>query len=174
MKIALTGTMSVGKTSLVEALKQIPEFSHYYFATERSKYLRDLGIPLNTDSTVQGQVIFMAERSNELFNKNLITDRSIIDVMAFTSLSKTISDQDKISLNNCASTLIKEYDHIFYIDPLGTILEDNGVRCIDPQYREDIDKQICFILNKYSPKNLTILSGPTEDRINTIKEILFY
>jgi nicotinamide riboside kinase len=173
MKIALTGTMSVGKTSLVEALKQIPEFSHYYFATERSKYLRDLGIPLNTDSTVQGQIVFMAERSSELFNKNIITDRSIVDVMAFTSLSKTISDQDKISLNNCASTLIKEYDYIFYIDPVGTILEDNGVRCIDPHYRELIDKQICSILNKYSPENLIILQGPTEDRINTIKETLF-
>jgi hypothetical protein len=35
-------------------------------ATERSKYLRDLGIPLNTDSTLKGQIIFLAERASEL------------------------------------------------------------------------------------------------------------
>ncbi len=38
--------MSVGKTTLVNALKELPEFKDYFFATERSKYLRDLGIPL--------------------------------------------------------------------------------------------------------------------------------
>ena len=62
MKIGFTGTVSVGKTTLVNALKELPEFSNYDFATERSKYLRDLGIPLNTDSTLKGQTIFLAER----------------------------------------------------------------------------------------------------------------
>jgi GTPase SAR1 family protein len=47
MKIGLTSTMSCGKTTLVNALKDIPQFQNYHFATERSKYLRDLGIPLN-------------------------------------------------------------------------------------------------------------------------------
>lgn len=173
MKIGLTGTMSVGKTSLVNALKQLPEFKDYYFATERSKYLRDLGIPLNTDSTVRGQIIFMAERSSELFRENLITDRSIIDVMAFTSLSKSISVKDKQYLIDCASTLIKEYDYIFYIDPKGTKIEDNGVRCIDEDYRYQVDKQIAYYLHKYSPHNLITISGPTEDRIEKIKETLF-
>ena len=58
MKIGFTGTMSVGKTTLVNALKELPEFKDYNFKTERSKYLRDLGIPLNTDSTTKGQIIF--------------------------------------------------------------------------------------------------------------------
>ena len=61
MKIGLCGTMSVGKTTLVKALKEIPVLSHYNFVTERSKYLNDLGIPLNTDSTLKGQTVFLAE-----------------------------------------------------------------------------------------------------------------
>ncbi len=36
MKIGLCGTMSVGKTTLVNALKQLPEFADYNFETERS------------------------------------------------------------------------------------------------------------------------------------------
>jgi GTPase SAR1 family protein len=67
MKIGFCGTMSVGKTTLVNALRELPEFADYEFRTERSKYLRDLGIPLNTDSTLKGQIIFFAERSSELF-----------------------------------------------------------------------------------------------------------
>jgi deoxyadenosine/deoxycytidine kinase len=72
MKIGFTGTVSVGKTTLVNALKELSEFKDYTFATERSKYLRDLGIPLNTDSTLKGQTIFLAERCSELIQENII------------------------------------------------------------------------------------------------------
>ena len=66
MKIGLCGTMSVGKTTLVNALKKESIFKDYKFATEHSKYLNSLGIPLNTDSTFKGQLVFAAERSAEL------------------------------------------------------------------------------------------------------------
>ena len=45
MKIGLCGTMSVGKTTLVNALKKEPEFKNYTFRTERSKHLSSMGIP---------------------------------------------------------------------------------------------------------------------------------
>ena len=66
MKIGLCGTMSVGKTTLVNALKERDEFKDYMFRTERSKELMAQGIPLNTDSTLKGQTVFLAERTSEL------------------------------------------------------------------------------------------------------------
>ena len=86
MKIGLCGTMSVGKTTLVNELKKLNQFKGYEFATERSEYLRDLGIPLNTDSTLNGQTIFLAERVAELMKENVITDRTVLDVIAFTNV----------------------------------------------------------------------------------------
>jgi GTPase SAR1 family protein len=74
MKIGLCGTMSVGKTTLVNALKNLSQFKDYEFATERSKYLMELGIPLNTDSTLKGQTVFLVERSAEIIKENIITD----------------------------------------------------------------------------------------------------
>jgi GTPase SAR1 family protein len=96
MKIGLCGTMSVGKTTLVNELKKLPEFKDYKFATERSKYLNSLGIPLNTDSTLKGQLVFAAERAAELMQEKMITDRTIIDVMAFCEYYR-LSIHQKIS-----------------------------------------------------------------------------
>lgn len=172
MRIGLCGTMSVGKTTLVKALQELPEFENYFFATERSKYLRDLGIPLNTDSTVRGQFVFMAERASELINDNLVTDRTIWDVCAFTLSAKSISWFNKKSLVEAASTLMPYYDIVFYINPDGIEIEDNGVRETDVQYRNDINFAIVELLKQYKPTKLVEISGTTEQRIQQIKEAL--
>jgi len=171
MKIGFCGTMSVGKTTLVNALKELPEFEGYSFATERSKYLRDLGIPLNTDSTLKGQTIFLAERCAELINENLITDRTVIDVMAFTKVAKSIDYYEAEAFCNLASRIIAEYDYIFYVSPEGVEMEDNGVRETDLEYRNLINDIIQLIIerNKHNIKNFKELKGSTEERIKQLK-----
>ena len=174
-KVGFTGSVSVGKTTLVNALKQLPEFDGYVFATERSKYLRDLGIPLNTDSTIKGQIVFMAERSSELLHPSIITDRTIIDVIAFTELSKSIPFYQKVDFRNLAYNLISEYDYIFYISPDGVDIEDNGVRTIDPVYRMAIDNEIRNICSKHltQMKNYAELTGSVDERVQKVKQTLF-
>ena len=175
MKIGFCGTMSVGKTTLVNALKELPEFKDYNFRTERSKYLMEMGIPLNTDSTVKGQSVFLAERASELMQENIITDRTIIDVMSFAQCSKSMNYLDKDKFEQFAACLIHEYDHIFYVSPLGVDIEDNGVRETDAKFRKDIDNTIQHYLSKYGYriKNVTLISGPTEERIERVKQAIF-
>ena len=175
MKIGFCGTMSVGKTTLVNSLRELPEFKDYETRTERSKYLRDLGIPLNTDSTLKGQTIFLAERCSELLQDNIITDRTVIDVMAFTSQAKSINYKDKNDFLNLASNIIPEYDYIFYVDPIGVEIEDNGVREIDSKYRNEINYMIGFYLTRYDTKikNLTKIYGSNEERVEMVKNTLF-
>jgi nicotinamide riboside kinase len=174
MKIGFCGTVSVGKTTLVNALKELPEFAGYEFKTERSKYLRDLGIPLNTDSTLKGQIVFMAERSSELMFENMITDRTVIDVMAFTRLAKSIPYFIADNFNDAVSPLLREYDYIFYVSPEGVELEDNGVRVVDTNYRNQIDKEIQSLIFKYKNKFQIYaeLSGTTEERVQKIKQVI--
>ena len=171
MKIGLCGTMSVGKTTLVNALKELPEFKDYMFRTERSKYLMEQGIPLNTDSTFKGQLVFLAERSLELLQENIITDRTVIDVMAFARASNSMDHVEKYDFEQVATLLIKDYDYIFYVSPEGVDMEDNGVRETDIEYRKLIDSTITNFIKskKLLIKNYGILEGPTEERIKQLK-----
>ena len=173
MKIGLCGTMSVGKTTLVNALKELDQFKDYKFATERSQHLMSLGIPLNTDSTLKGQTVFLAERCGELMHDNIITDRTILDVMAFTMNAKSIPHQDKEAFETYASEFIREYDYIFYISPYGLEIEDNGVRETDEHYRDLIDFTITTLIKRHGHKAGTIekISGSTEERIQQILNV---
>ena len=174
MKIGFCGTMSVGKTTLVNALAELPEFKNYKFRTERSKYLMELGIPLNTDSTVKGQAVFLAERASELMNGNIITDRTIIDVMAFAKCSKSMYPSESDDFCEFANNMISEYDYIFYVSPNGVNIENNGVRETSAEYRKQIDEciQMLIIRYKHKIKNLIEISGSTEERIKAVKEAI--
>jgi GTPase SAR1 family protein len=177
MKIGFVGTMSCGKTTLVNALKDLPEFEHYFFSTERSKYLRDLGIPLNTNSTLKGQCVFLAERASELMRENLITDRTIIDVIAFTEAS-SINYGGKNDFTNLAINLIPEYDYIFYVSPVGVEIENNSIRETNKEYRNLIDSLVreTLYLNKHKIQNLIEIPPylSVEDRVDFVKKSIFH
>ena len=119
-------------------------------------------------------MIFAAERASELFYEDLLTDRSIIDVMAFTKLAKSIGNVEKMDFEDLYSRLISEYDYVFYISPQGVDIEDNGTRTTDSEYRDDID----YVINRYIElyedkfKNFNRISGTTEDRIKQVLEII--
>ncbi len=168
MRIGLAGTMSVGKTTLVKAMAELDQFKDYFIATERSKYLRDLGIPLNTDSTLAGQFVFLAERASELLRDNVLTDRTIWDVCAFTLGAQSIDQFDKRTFVEAAMTLRDRYDLVVYISPEGVEMEDNGVRTTDLDYRNKIDNVIKLSLAEFPPTKLITVSGTTEQRIATI------
>ena len=171
MKIGFCGTMSVGKTTLVNELKKLSEFKDYTFRTERSKYLMEMGIPLNTDSTLKGQLVFAAERASELMQEKIITDRTIIDVIAFANLSKSMKEHEKHFLGATIQPLIKEYNILFYVSPEGVKIEDNGVRETDAKYRIAIDKEIKSITQMFRGNTITI-KGTTEERIEQVKNAI--
>jgi nicotinamide riboside kinase len=168
MRIGLTGAQSVGKTTLAKALGELEQFKDYTIQTERSKYLNNLGIPLNTDSTLPGQFVFLAERASELLQSNIITDRTIWDVCSFTLSSKSIGEWEKRAFVEAAMHLRSYYDVVVYVSPRGVDMEDNGIRETDLGYRMKIDWAIQESLKEFKPTKLIEVEGTTEQRIATI------
>jgi len=95
--------------------------------------------------------------------------------MAFAKCADSISEEDAKKFCDFASTMLGDYDHIFYVSTEGTIIEDNGVRTVDEEYREKIDDTIRELLFGYRDqiRDFTTISGTTEQRLKQINEVLF-
>ena len=107
-------------------------------------------------------------------HQDIITDRTVIDVMAFTMNANSIHYNDKEIFENYAKEFIREYDYIFYISPDGLPIEDNGVRETDEHYRDVIDFSITSLIRKYAHmmKNVETIKGSTQDRIDQILNVI--
>jgi len=103
-------------------------------------------------------------------HENIITDRTVIDVIAFARASKSMNYLDKEDFTDYAKHLIREYDYIFYVSPEGVKIEDNGIRETDAEYRKEIDMIIdhTIMKNRHRIKNLIKISGSTEERMSKI------
>jgi nicotinamide riboside kinase len=132
----------------------------------------EMGIPLNTDSTLKGQLIFAAERASELMQEKIITDRTIIDVIAFANLSKSMKNHEKHFLSATIQPLMNEYDILFYVSPEGVKIEDNGVRETNAEYRIAIDNEIKSIISMHTVKKVINIKGTTKERIEQIKNTI--
>ena len=117
-------------------------------------------------------LVFAAERAAELMQKNIITDRTIIDVMAFSNLSTSMQDYEKHHLSSALFHLIQEYDYLFYVSPKGVKIEDNGVRETDAEYRMAIDKEIRSIIGMHCRKKAITIKGTTKERILQVKNTI--
>ena len=106
---------------------------------------------------------------------NIITDRTIIDVMAFAKCSKSMNYLEANDFCGFANNMLSEYDHIFYVSPKGVGVEDNGVRETDVDYRNKIDSSIQFLTLKYNNKikNLIKIEGSTLERVELVKQAIF-
>lgn len=167
MKIGLCGTMSVGKTTIIDTIRTLNLLPDYNLFTERSKKLMLDGVPLNDKSTYKGQLVFFAERAKELMKDNMITDRTALDVWAFSLASDDIAISQMDILTDIYSSIASEYDLIIYIPPI-VEMEDNGVRETDLKYRKLIDKTIKGIFEDYSGEKHELKATDVLGRVDEI------
>ena len=143
MKIGLCGTMSVGKTTLVNELKKLDRFSRFEFATERSEYLKGLGIPLNTDSTLKGQTVFLAERVTELMKQNQYSPLSVAEMaLSLFAANEGYFDDVEIKKVMAFEKALHEYARANHNDLLEKI--NNS-----PDYNDEIGKSMKALMDDF-------------------------
>ena len=75
MRIAISGAQSVGKTTLINALRSEKALKDYTFCTEVTRRVGSYGLPINEDGTDITQRLIMQEHIvNYFMNDNMICD----------------------------------------------------------------------------------------------------
>ena len=171
MRIGITGSSSVGKSTLVRELAKLPEFKTYKIFTEKSKELQSIGVPLDKNSTFEGQLIFSAERAKELLFEYMISDRSIIDVQSYSLSSDKINFKQERVLFNIFINLLSKYDVIIYIPPFLPLI-NNSLRSLDEVHRTNIDKNIRRLLKYYNGKIIYLSAINLQDRVKVVLDEL--
>jgi predicted ATPase len=192
MKIAISGTSCIGKTTFINDF--LKNWSNY---TKPEKTYRNLikekNLKHSSKTTEETQVLildFLAQQATQFSeNDNVILDRCVLDALAYSTwlclndkLSEKLLDQQRILVRET----LKLYDIIFFlpITKFSTIteVEDDGFRDTDPIFREEIDNIFKAFQESYhkgdgrifpkddSPAIIEIFGSPEE----RIKMVEFY
>jgi nicotinamide riboside kinase len=170
MKIGITGAQSVGKTTLLNALRSEKLFKDYVVCDEVTRRVKGYGLPINEEGTDITQRLIMNEHIVNVFMYgNMLTDRTALDGLVYSAY---LYNKNQISANTLKyvrevfNKVWHSYDYVFYIEPEFEIVDD-GVRSINKQFRDEIAELFEYVIEK---ENLSMLrvKGSVRNRVNTI------
>lgn len=160
MKISISGAQGVGKTTLINELKTaLPEF--IFISEVVRSLIKEKNININKDGDkISQHLIFKKHRENLDNEKDLITDRSVIDAFAYTLWSYNHGKFEKKDYHLFTSyfqATYKHYTHFFYIQPEFNLVDD-GVRSVDKEFQTQIHGIFMDIFKQFNIE-FTLLTG---------------
>ncbi len=174
MRIGITGAQSVGKTTLLNALRSEKLFSNFAICDEVTRRVKSYGLPINEDGTDVTQLLIMNEHIYNVFMyDNMLTDRTALDGLVYsTYLFKhgKISDKTMGKIRDVFNRVWEQYDTVFYIQPEFTMVDD-GTRSIDIEFRNEI---VDIFNSTIEKRNLSVhrVYGSVRNRVTTIMDYL--
>lgn len=170
MRIGISGAQSVGKTTLLNALRSEKCFKDYNIRNEVTRSVKALGININEGGSDISQQLIMKEHIyNLVMFDNMITDRTSLDGLVYTTWlydSGKVSPECFVETQMIFEKTIKMYDYVFYIAPEFPI-EDDGVRSASKQWQNEIVTLFDAVINTYKVPVINV-SGSVRERVNTI------
>lgn len=166
MRIGICGAQSVGKTTLLNALRSEKVFDQFKICNEVTRRVREYGLLINENGNDVTQSLIMQEHIVNIFmNRDMITDRTALDGLVY---SKYLNEQGKVSdkalerVKKIFNKCIPHYDLLFYIQPEFEI-EDDGIRSVDVDFRNRI---VELFEQEIENNNLNVirLSGSVRER----------
>lgn len=180
MKYGFFGTQSVGKTTLLNALRSEPDLQDFKFLTNMTRSVQAAGFKIKEsgDDVTQMHIARLHAENVILYDK-FITDRTIIDCLAYTIY---LYRRDKVSketleyVRKYADFLLPQYTRLFYL-PIEFDNVEDGTRSIDPTFREEIndimtDAYTFDGLTKSKNVVITKISGSVVKRTNAVYDII--
>lgn len=170
MRSCISGSIGVGKTTLIEQLK-----TDFNVIPEVCRDISSYGFGINNyDNNIISTQLAMLNvmYSNIINNKDGIFDRGLLDILVFSYYlyknNKINNKQYQFIYDNIIYNL-NLFDVIFYI-PIEFDLKDDGFRSTDVVLRFNIDIIFKMFFEKLNLKDkIVIINGDINQRLNTIK-----
>tara|TARA_R110000803_G_scaffold130182_2_gene197474 strand:+ start:850 stop:1368 length:519 start_codon:yes stop_codon:yes gene_type:complete len=168
-RIALVGASSTGKTTVYELLKgKLPK---YEFINESTRSVAEYGFPINEAGTSETQLAISSFHLEALLKPgNLILDRCYMDLLVYSNFMDKISKQSHDYIEDTWNRVKGEYTHYIYF-PIEFDSVDDGVRSVNEDWREKIDKEFQLLLEGVRKPYLTVTGSPLQ-RVNQILEYI--
>jgi len=172
-KYALCGAHGTGKTTILKDLENDLILEHDIspiFNTSNARKLFEMGIKINDSGDDFVQYVVQASHVSRFAEKNWFADRCVIDGFAYMEAAwrkKLISTKCYDIVYTLMDAFIPLYTQIFYI-PIEFNMEDDGIRKVDTEYQEEIDRYIKHVIKNCD--NVTIITGSREERRAKILE----
>jgi len=170
MRIGITGAHSVGKTTLLNALRSEPFFQDFSICNEVTREVKELGFNINEDGDDTTQLMIMQKHIVNIFmHDNMITDRTALDCLVYSTYLNArnkIATSTLTKINHMYSRIMPHYDYIFYIRPEFDIVDD-GVRSIDVTFRDGIVDLFEGFISESNLK-VHVLTGSVRHRVETL------
>lgn len=156
MKLALIGTHSTGKTTIIKHLAET--LSHQGIKTTvLPEFARLCPFPIDESTTLDAQAWIQEQQIKEEAKHHnphgvLICDRSTLDNFAY--MHRAVNGKHDISaFEKRAAEHMKTYDAVFKTQKLALPAEDDGVRPVDSEtyesFRQHIDELIHHFFEKH-------------------------
>jgi hypothetical protein len=176
-KIYLVGAQGTGKTTILDELRKA-KLNCDFISEVTRKFNSEYGISINKESTNTTQLLIF-NKYLELFllKNNFISDRSLIDVLAYTSYFVHLNENSN-KIEKVDKWLLRELDIIFreiknkiegtyFYFPIEFAVKKDDFRSEDEEYRKQIDNLILGCLAHYRIPYIEV-RGSIEERTQII------
>ena len=170
MKIAITGAMCTGKTTLVAELSKIyglpiiPEVARLALAA---------GFKLDQGDDVRPQMWIALKQLllEKSVGDNWVADRCLIDVLAYSTVLLGEQNETTKIIRDVATEYVPSYDYIIYLPCAQFSIEDDGVRLVDEDEQRRLDSAILAAAQQLNLTMHTVV-GTVQERVEKIQSII--
>jgi nicotinamide riboside kinase len=159
-RVALVGASSTGKTTVYELLKnKLPKFE---FINESTRTVGSYGFPINEAGTSETQLAISSFHLEALLRPgNMILDRCYMDLLVYSKFMEKISVETYNYIEDIWNRVKGEYTYYVYF-PIEFESVDDGVRSVNEDWREKIDKEFQLLLDGVRKPYLTVTGSPLQ------------
>lgn len=176
MKIILTGAHGTGKSTLVQPLAteyKLPVLQRTVRNFWEANGVNDFELlPSDIRAIFQKHLLLnQLEKENTLWEQGFITDRSVLDYLAYTVVSSSMSKTDLDLYKALIRERLLQYDYIIYL-PVEFPAEPEYLRA-NPQSQIEVAEVLEEHLNLWlSPEQYCVARGSVDQRLETIRNFI--